>query len=223
MRHLVYLLLVANLAYFAWSLLNEGVTGVTQRELPPLPASARPLVTLQEMQQQATIDGQDATEIDALTMTEPPGAIEPAACQALGPFYVEEEMQALSARLDALGLEPRQRISEDRKQNGYWVYLPAMERAQALQIARRLDALNDHDYYIGKDNYMSLGMFTEITRAEIRLRQMQELGIPAILEARHEKQEVYWLEFREAEAAMPIVNEELEGKPGLELHALNCM
>ncbi len=221
MRHLVYLLLVANLAYFGWNLYESGTAAETLRALPPIPASAKPLVTLQELvQQPGTTTDQGVTGVDGLTMTQPPGAGEPAACQVLGPFHAEAELQAIAGEL---GLPPRQRITEERTENGYWVYLPAMEHAQALQIAKQLDEQDDHEYYIGKDNFMSLGTFKELSRAEIRLRQLQKMGLDAILKARYSTQDAYWLEFSDRGAETPVLKSVIGAHPGLKLRTLACL
>ncbi|MGB5475349.1 MAG: hypothetical protein WBQ78_17980 [Gammaproteobacteria bacterium] len=221
MRHLVYLLLIANLVYFGWNLYCDGRAIETQRELPP---SASRLVTLQEMQQQsATVpEGEAGRALDALTMTQPPGAGIPA-CQTLGPFYLEEQLHKVATRLDELGLEPRQLIAEDRKMNSYWVYLPAMERARVLEIAQQLEARKDREYYIGRDNFISLGTFREISRAEIRLRQVRELGLDAILEPRYVTQYAYWLEFQDRGTATPVLEDVLGANPDQQLLTLACL
>jgi hypothetical protein len=224
MRYLVYLLLVVNLVYFGWNLYSDGRAVETQRELPSLPASASRLVTLQEMQQQSATapDGEASRALDALTMTQPPGAGMPA-CRTLGPFYHEEQLHAVAIRLDELGLQPRQRIAEDRKENGYWVYLPTMERARALEIAQQLEARKDREYYIGKDNFMSLGTFKDMSRAEIRLQQVRELGLDAILEPRYVTQDTYWLEFQDRGVATPVLEDVLDRNPDLQLRTLACL
>lgn len=224
MRYLVYLLLVVNVAYFGWNLFHDGTTVEARRELPPLPATATRLVTLKELQggPETAVD-EPAGKLDALTMTQPPGAGMPAACQALGPFFDEEALQAVADRFAGRGLEVRQRLAEDRQQNGYWVYLSTMERAEALRIAQVLEARNDHEYYIGKDNFMSLGTFKEIERAEIRLRQVQAMGLDAILEARYVTQDAYWLEFRDGNVAGPVLEEIMAGNPVLQLQTRACL
>jgi len=220
MRHLVYLLLVANLVYFGWNLYEGGTAAETVRVLPPLPASAKRLVTLQEMVQQSGTDtGKELNDFDGLTMTQPPGAGKSAACEVLGPFHAEDELYAIAGEL---GLPPRKHITEERIEDGYWVYLPAMEHAQALQIGKQLDDRNDHEYYIGKDNFMSLGTFKERSRAEIRLRQLQKMGMDAILKARYTTQDAYWLEFSGQGAAAPVLNEVMGAHPDLRLRTLAC-
>ncbi|MEZ5543561.1 MAG: hypothetical protein R3F42_16220 [Pseudomonadota bacterium] len=224
MRHLVYLLLILNVAYFGWNLFAAGTPEQQQRELPPLPASAKPLVTLQEMQQHsAAVLEQDADGVDALTRTDPPGAGGTAVCQRLGPFLAEADARAVAAQLDRHGLEPRQRVSADRQESSYWVYLPSMTRAAAMEIARQLDAQGDHEYYIGKDNFISLGTFRDSARAEIRQRQLQEMGLDAMLEPRHATRDSYWLEFRGRHEAAPIVAEVMDRYPGLLLQPMACL
>ena len=51
MRHIVYLLLVANIVYLAWNVLQLSPHDEVARSLPPLPATATRLVTLQEVEE----------------------------------------------------------------------------------------------------------------------------------------------------------------------------
>jgi hypothetical protein len=220
MRHVVYLLLVANLLYLGWNLLPGNAGSDTFSKLPPIPATAKPLVTLQEMQRQPAAAVEDGT-IDTLTANEPPSAGMPA-CQALGPFEIIDEVKAVTERLDKLGLQPRQRTAEVREENGFWVYLPSMERADALEITRKLDESGDSDYYIGRDNFISLGTFNGIERAEIRLQQVRKLGLDAILEARFKTHDTYWLEFQADPSAKPELSAIMEQNPQLQLHELAC-
>lgn len=224
MRYLVYVLLAVNVAYFGWNLFHDSGSIEAGRRLPPLPATAAPLVTIKELKgESATAADGAVEELDTLTMTQPPGAGMPAACQSLGPFHDEDELQVVAGRFFEHGLEPRQRLAEDRRENGYWVYLPAMERAAALRIAEDLEEHKDHEYYIGKDNFMSLGTFKEISRAEIRLRQVQAMGLDAILEARYISQDAYWLEFQDGNVAQPLLDEIMAGNPGLQLQTRACL
>ncbi|MCK5480389.1 MAG: hypothetical protein KAJ06_04555, partial [Gammaproteobacteria bacterium] len=51
MRHVIYLLLVANLVFFGWQMLQLQKQDGMVRALPAIPATASTLVTLQEMEQ----------------------------------------------------------------------------------------------------------------------------------------------------------------------------
>jgi hypothetical protein len=223
MRYLVYLLLVVNIAFFGWNLFRDGGTVEAGRELPSRPATVAPLVMLQEREGAPARAGDAAADgLDALTMTRPPATGMPAACYMLGPFLNEEELQAAVDRFVAAGLEPRQRLAEDRHQDGYWVYLPTMRRAEARRIAQALEAREDHDYYVGRDNFISLGTFSERERAENRLRQIQGMGLDPLLEARYVTQDVYWLEIRDGNMARPLLDEIAGGNPALQLNTRDC-
>ena len=220
MRHIVYLLLVANLIYLGWNLFPGNSSGDSYSALPPIPAGAKPLVTLKEMQQQA--GSPEAGKIEALTATEPPGA-GVQTCQALGPFENPEQVKAVTAQLDKLGLQPRQRLAQVREENGYWVYMPSMERAAALEVTHKLDESGDSDYYLGRDNFIALGTYNDIARAEVRLRQVRKLGLDAILEARFTSHDTYWLEFTMLPSADPELSSIMEKDPRLQLHELECL
>lgn len=271
MRHILYLLLVTNLVYLGWNLLQTNTNTTADAQLPPLPPAVKPLVTLQESRQQSaatdtadTTDTTNTTEItdtpdttvisvipdttnrtdtpiipvapdpsassgdavvlDELTIAEPPGAGSRANdCQALGPFETEADAQAVAPRLVALGIQPHQRSAEAREENGYWVYLPSMDRETALEIAHKLDEQGDTDYFIGKDNYISLGTYQGVARAEVRLRQVHKLGLDALLEVRYRTHQAYWLEFRDTAGSAQEIAAIMSEQPGLQLHALACL
>ena len=166
MRHIVYLLLVANVVYFGWNLFPGRAVDDDRSSLPPIPEGVKRLVTLQEhtSEQSSSVD---ASGLDALTAAQPPGAVSARACQALGPFSARAEVEAMVGRLGDMALEPVQRTVESRVENGFWVYLPGMGRERSREIVQQLKDQNDEDYYVGKDWFISLGTFKEIGRAQL--------------------------------------------------------
>ena len=224
MRHVVYLLLLVNLVYLGWNLFEGRTGGELVRELPPLPATARPLVTLQELQQQEEaqrrtqqeqearqqeeVQGNQTAEphvddvvaVETLTQTEPPGAGVSMLCQTLGPFLAMEQLEEVAERLGGAGVQTSQRSTETRQENGWWVYLPAMSRAEANRIVQLLDDINDREYYIGKDNFIALGTFRVLERAERRMKRLHKLGLEPLLEARYKTQTTHWLDLPGAHA-----------------------
>jgi len=215
MRHVVYLLLVANLVYLGWNLFQTRTGNELVRELPllpPLPPTAKRLVTLQELQQQqqrhvqqqdevqgkpeAGQEVDDATVAEALMQAEPPGAGVSMLCQSLGPFLVVEQLEEVAGKLGELGLESRRRSSENRLENGWWVYLPAMPRSAAKESVKLLDDNKDREYYVGKGNFIALGTFNELSRAERRLKSARRLGLEPLLETRYKTQISHWLDLR---------------------------
>ena len=272
MRYVIYLLLVGNLAFFGWHMRQLQEQDGMVRALPAIPASAMPLVTLQEMQnkqaqeplsepeperqepvpesepeQKTGLDpellepvepeqeselesapepeplepGEDLAVIESLTELQPPGS-GVISCQTLGPITAVAQLRSLGGRLDELGLESRHRTTGNQKAINYWVYLPAMERSQALEIKDKLDKRKDKEYYIGKDNVISLGIFKGKPRADVRLGQVQKLGLEAVLEPRYKKHTVHWLDIDRQTGDAIDLGAVLEEYPGIKLQEQAC-
>jgi len=202
MRHVLYLLVVVNLVYMGWNIFQNQSVRQVESSLPPIPATAALLVTLQEKEREAA---GEVSVIDTVTGNEPPGAGVSMVCQTLGPFLAREAMQEMEAKLVTMNLEPQQRETAKQRPIGYWVHLPEMERAEARRRAQILDDHNDKEYYLARDNVLSLGAFQNINRAKKRLKRVRKLGLDALMETRYRTVAEYWLDFR------------LESAPGEEL------
>ncbi len=280
MRYVIYLLLVANLVFLGWHVMQlQKEDEIALRTLPPIPATAVPLVSLQEMEQkqeslpesepelESVLEpelqepapellgpapellgpapelepapepeselesvpepellepGEDIATIESLNELQPPSSGGAISCQTLGPIMAVAQLRSLDGKLGELGLESRRRTTGDQKAIGYWVYLPAMERSQALEIKARLDKHKDKDYYIGKDNLVSLGIFKVKSRADARLGQIRKLGLEAVLEARYRKDTVHWLDIDRQSGAAVDLGAVLEEYPGISLQEQAC-
>ena len=227
MRHLVYLLLVANLVYLGWNVFESRSMVETERPLPPLPAMVSPLVTLQEreaqepvMADESVID--DVSIIEDLTEEQPPGAGVVVLCQALGPFLALDDLQAVENRLVDLGLQPTQRELQSKKLIGYWVYLPAMSPEEVKAVLAILKKHKDKEYYVGKKNFISLGTFGGMARAERRLKETRKMGLDAILQERFASQSSWWLDIQSDGSATEELNSLVEARPELQLVDLAC-
>jgi hypothetical protein len=223
MRHIVYLLVVANLLFFAWNHFQAQTLEQSVPSLPPLPAGVSSLVTLEEYSRETSAPA-DGQAIEALTQAQPPGALSGGGCRALGPFHEQEKVKDVADRLAERGLDPVVRPVENRVENGYWIYLSGKSREHAREIVKRLDDLNDTEYYVGMGYFISLGTFEDIERAEIRLEDLRKKGFDdAILEQRFRTRVDYWLELP-GDGAGNKVLERLTGEmPGLEVHAVACL
>ncbi len=130
------------------------------------------------------------------TLTEPP--LPPARhCQTIGPFMTQENMNVLVGELKLLDVEAVQRTVQMQQPSGYWVFLPAMPNADARRIVDELAEKGVEDYFLGRQNFISLGIFSDKRTAESRLRDITELGYDAHLEPRYRTREVYWLDLEE--------------------------
>ena len=219
MRHVVYLLLVVNLVFLGWNIFQSQSIRQVERDLPPLPETAAQLVTLQEKEQAAA---EEVSVIENVTENEPPGAGVSLLCQTLGPFIAREAMLVMEAKLVTMELEPQQRETAKQRPIGYWVHLPEMERAEARQQAQILDDHNDKEYYIGKDDVLSLGAFQDMNRAKKRLKRVRKLGLDAQLETRYRTVAEYWLDFQVESAAGEQLTGLVEGDPDVWLQDRAC-
>ena len=212
MKHLLYLLVIANLVYFSWHMLQGEEGDGARDELLQVPPDTRRLMTLQELQQQrekqespaetdspvddrAEAQGEEVLAgIESLITQQPPEAGIPLTCYSIGPFMSDREAEAAADILGKLELEAGRRSEEREVKIGYWVHLPEMSREKNLEYKAKLDKNRDKEYFIGRDNVMSLGAFKDKSRADRRMRQLRKIGIEAILEPRYRMREVTWLD-----------------------------
>lgn len=218
MRHVVYVLVVVNLVFLGWNIFQSQSGLQAERELPPLPETVAPLVTLEE--QQAADD--DVSTIEKLTDTEPPGAGARLVCQTLGPFLALEKVQAMQTELAGLGLESSQRESERTYPIGYWVYLPEMSRSESQRMAQILDDHSDKGYFISKGNLISLGAFQEMPLAKGRLEKTREMGLEPLLETRYRTASGYWLDFQTESSTASQLDNLLTDIPDIWLQDRAC-
>lgn len=162
---------------------------------------------------------------DQPTEESAPVAPLPRVCQTIGPFVEREQAEAFTARLEALGQSPVQRSAQVEQPSGYWVYLPSMPRSEARRTVDELAAKGVKDYFLGRQNYISLGIFSDKRMAENRVREIGALGYRPQLEPRFVTREVFWLDFEES-GPRYISAEQwrdlLEAQPDLRRQSLAC-
>jgi hypothetical protein len=198
MRYVIFLLVAMNCAYFSWQAFLDGSVKPVERSLPPLPLDLRPLVTIQERDAQQSTS--ETRKIEGLTAIQPPGAVLPLSCQALGPFLAQSELTKFEKRLDRLGLTARSQTRYQREQVGYTVLLTSAGYEEALQNKRRLEKENIQASFIGVNNTLSLGAFRDKSRAETILARAQALGLQPRIEPGYAKRSTYWLVIQGHEA-----------------------
>ena len=198
MRYVIFLLVAMNCAYFSWQAFLDGSVKPVERSLPPLPLDLRRLVTIQERDAQQSTS--ETRKIEGLTAIQPPGAVLPLSCQALGPFLAQSELTKFEKRLDRLGLTARSQTRYQREQVGYTVLLTSAGYEEALQNKRRLEKENIQASFIGVNNTLSLGAFRDKSRAETIQARAQALGLQPRIEPGYAKRSTYWLVIQGHEA-----------------------
>jgi hypothetical protein len=123
-------------------------------------------------------------------------------CQAIGPLGSEADANAISAQLTSQGFGSQVRTEAVRDQSGYWVFMPAMPAADARRTVAELDAHGLTDHYVGKKNYISLGIFSRKEKAQKHLDHIRALGFDAIMDQRYRTRKVYWLDVVEVDTPL---------------------
>ena len=233
MRYLVYLLVIANLAFFAWYQANP-VEKPRQAQPAPLPPGVEKLVLLSERtaavadtavdEPQETVAQADAGAVEPGVEAVPDIKVEPEAepepeaespapvipappperiCLTIGPVQDKNAAAGICAQLYKHGYKPEVRDDEVRKPAGFWVYMPSMPAREAKRIVKDLDQHGMKDYFIGKGSHISLGIFKSKRKARARLKRIKDLGYTAKLDLRFRTRTVYWLVIEEHGPSLP--------------------
>lgn len=239
MRYLIYLLIIANLAFWAWYPRPPEPGSLFSPAAWPLPPEVESLVLLSERPDSAQDEPVKAEPVPEpgrapeLAVAEPrpepkkdePVEPPPPLCHTIGPFLSKETRSAVSRELRKAGLEPKQRTSEVQEQIGYWVYLPGMSSTEAKRVAQELTERGVSDYFIGKQNYISLGAFSDKNTAEARRRRIEGMGYNPRLDPRFRTRTVYWLDVME-DGTRPLPGETWSGirerHPEARRQSLSC-
>lgn len=118
-------------------------------------------------------------------------------CQTIGPFDTHNRAQRVAGALSDAQLEPKLRTARIEQPSGYWVYLPSMAGPDARRIVGELSGQGVKDYFLGRQNFISLGVYSDKLSAERRVREISELGYQPKLEPRFLVQEVFWIDIAE--------------------------
>ncbi len=250
MRYLILLLTLANVAFFVWYPEVRSGPYSTPR-LPPEPPNATQLVLLAERQKSRADVPADAaptgkapsgTLVPKLASSdaaasEPPvdspaqlPATEtvpekPRLCRTVGPYFEERGARRAARTLTREKYEVRIRNGDIQAPAGYWVYLPANSAAEARKIVGDLDSQGMKDYFIGKDNVISLGIFSTRDTAEVRRGRIAKLGYPAMLDQRYRTRRVYWLDLEDGDNPLlinPVWSQLLKVDPNVAAQQVSC-
>jgi cell division septation protein DedD len=178
MRNLVLGLVLANLAFAAWSAwlapsnrvgrpTDEGLPALTLvSEVPDDLRSSGVVVEQEAADRQGAPDAPPVVAPPAVADAEPAAAESPgeeespavaeeasvdeaSRCTSVGPFRELSQAATAAATLRSAGHEPVQRVGEGEVWIGYWVYIPAIAtEAEANEILARVRAEGIADSYV---------------------------------------------------------------------------
>jgi hypothetical protein len=159
MRHLFLVLVLANLAFAAWTAwvapserggrpADEGLPALTL--LSEVPVDLRSGAAVDEQRGDAAIESAETTR-EAASSAAPGAAADAreelveggspdtgeaeARCTSVGPFRELAQAAAAAATLRSAGYQPRQRVVDGEVWSGYWVYIPSLPTEQEANEA----------------------------------------------------------------------------------------
>jgi hypothetical protein len=207
LKSIVVCLVLANVGYFLWA------RGIAKTEAP---APVMPAATL-------TLASESAVAVHAAGADAAPGASATGApaggsareaphadadaglltnvkrCISVGPFRDVSEASRAATTLRGGGYDPRQRVADGDVWAGVWVYLPLpSSRAAGDQMLAKLKAggIDDALEMPGPNDgsVISLGLYSEPNRAQVRVAQAQALGFNPGIADRKRTGNVYWID-----------------------------
>ena len=160
-------------------------------------------------------EGADVTETDPATAAPEPQPEAPDAtladlpadkpandlCYTLGPFREMKTLRVVTREIKDYVIEASFRSREEQEQSMFRVYLkPVGGKREAKALIKQLVSKNIRDYFIITDgpnkNGISLGYFSEKSRAQRHAARVRKSGFDAVIEPVFRSYTIYWLDYR---------------------------
>lgn len=222
MRNLFLLLVLLNLGVLAWfswvepppeNVAAYDGPGITLlRELDPdapivvasqttrVPSTESSEFPLEDPPLDSTSTSLAATDLLAVPESETVEAVAASAtCVAVGPFSEAAQAEAAVETLNSGGIAAALRVEQQEVWEGYWVYvagMPNIDSANAA-LARLVESDIADAYVIAESDsgiLISLGVFSDITRAGTQAERAGRLGLAATITERVRTEETRWIE-----------------------------
>ena len=223
MRYVIFLLTALNCAYFTWQVVvNSRSVELTHAPARPPPDVRRLVMLREQVKDEPPPATAETRQIENLTAAEPPGAVLPSSCPALGPIPAESQLKFLQQRFARLGLDAKPQTRFVREQVGYTVLLPPRDYDEALRVKQRLEKDDFRVNIIGADNEISLGAFRGKSEAEQTFVRASRMGLAPRLEPSYAKRSSYWLVFPERDKNDAKLTALTKKYPELRVEKLAC-
>ena len=216
LKILVVSLVLANVCYFLW---EHGIAKAPEAVVAPPPPGTLKLASESPdaVRTESTATGSGAARVAPAAAGAGATAGAPATpdgardggnaglltnvkrCISVGPFRDVSEAAHAASTLRGGGYDPRQRVADGEVWAGVWVYLPLPAvRSVADQTLAKLKAggIDDALEMPGPNegSVISLGLYSEPKRAQIRVAQVQALGFNPGIADRKRNGNVYWID-----------------------------
>jgi hypothetical protein len=218
-RIVFFLLLLANLAFFAWAYLGAGRASdesqLVQQQLNPQEIR---LLSADQIAKLAAERAKQAVERPKTVLKAP------VVCLELGAFSLAEAPRVQQA-LEPLALGARLSQRREEEVASYWVFMPPLRSRQAAnQKAAELRKLGVEDFFIVQEDpklrfAISLGVFRTEEAARSRLAELRTKGVRTARVGPKETlgQKVYFAVKDVPDALVARLNDLRKGFAGAEL------
>jgi hypothetical protein len=199
MRNLFLVLVLANLAFAAW---HRWFSGPADSEFVPAASHVPSITLMSELPSEAEEAAARAPPSAEAPVLETYAAMDDLAaerCISIGPFRELSQAATAAANLRTAGYDPSQRVGEGDIWVGYWVHLAGIatkERADEILANLRENGVSDSYIIPGgeAEQIISLGVFSEISRAGRRREHVRGLGYEPTVVDRNRRGTVYWVD-----------------------------
>lgn len=178
MRAIFLVLLIANLAFFAYHYLNKKQDAVS-----PVVRFKEPAETKTNLQLLSETDNRGAHERSPISAAIPSSALEAVKgdlCTMVGPYEQLLQAEYAAERLVALGVAAHITPIEIQEGEIFWVHLkPEMSEKEAVRRLYELQKKNIDSHVITKGelaNGISFGRFADYMEAEAKLQEVKAQG-----------------------------------------------
>jgi hypothetical protein len=121
-------------------------------------------------------------------------------CFTIGPLATLVQQSRAEDRLRPFVNQLRLRTTRADRDRGWWVFISASSRSDAIAVARRLAERGVEDYFVVADadlpDAVSLGLFEDLGNARRRLASIRRLGFDAQLLIRREEIPQFWIDYQ---------------------------
>lgn len=222
MRIAFFLLLFANVCFFAWSYFG---TGSASSETQLIDQQVNPqAIRLLSAEQVTALAAERTKQTAERAKPAPPSKATVAECLELGPFNLADVLRVEQA-LEPLGLGARLAQRRTDEVASYWVFMPSQGNRQAAnRKSAELRKLGVEDFFILQEDHnlkfaISLGVFKTEDAAKARLGDLRAKGVRSAQVGSRETtvQKVHFVVRDVPDALTPKLNDVRHGFPGSEL------
>jgi len=194
-RVIVYALALANLLYLGWA---EWI------DVPPPPAPS-PIAGLPHLTLLKELSPDKRSGLAKKMALE----TAPAECVSVGPFDDPTIAVQAATLLKAKSYAPQQRAVESPAIRRFWVYLDGFRSdASEMRVLHRLERAGVDDAEAmpaaAGGRRVSLGLFTDLDRAESRMKVVRTMGFQPVMTPRMLPGTVYWLDLTLPSGSAPV-------------------